>query len=373
MPDRGKLSDIELKIRSVMLALDMGECVALSKIPYQQYEQADGNGKKRLLKAKLEDICRLAGVSMTENLRCLMHEGDDRPSMHLYPDRFYCFACQSSLDLFDLMKHLLDERSFEKRRQMAERWLVAREDEAAVAVTYAPVVDTKSAELIAMINRYGQPADANPYCMAYLRSRGITPETARRIGLLCYENPYTNDRFLAVPCGAKHYVVRVYANRSGNADKYRNAGEITLFQAQSWNACRDETVVFVTESSLCAIVLAQMNFQSVALNGVNYKRLLDAADVIARKKLKIVMLCDNEEVGLQCGVKCAEAIRKLPSSFDFLYHHKLFSPETILTKHKDVNEAYAADPRQTEEALRKIEMFAQRREDEEYLPGCIAW
>ncbi|UUZ83193.1 hypothetical protein LJK88_04465 [Paenibacillus sp. P26] len=360
------------------------------------FQKTDGTTQKRWLRERLPDVLSAAGVPLDQNLTCCKHSPDKHPSMR-YDKRTYalqCFACMDrgkTLDLFDLIGLWRGLSKFSEIFKIAERLFVEDAEKPVSSLPYhkpgssggaikeRPTVSASKATAAKQPvtngstwkqgkSRIYRPLEEDLSSLRFLHQRGITRETAERFKLKWWENSKTQDRYIVIPCEGKFCVRRMYQRKSDFTPKYLNSKKcpVTLFNGKVLKTCPKNSVVFVVESALDAILLEQMGFRAVATNSAgNYKLLLEKADIIADRQLRLICLCDNDPEGKDWGLALHLGLLGTGDQMNYPVsvevHHKDFSEPSILTKYKDVGEAFKADLHETEKVLKKLEDRAMGR------------
>lgn len=361
------------RIKHVLVQAD-NKTHAFTKIPKATFLQWSGEQRKQYLRARLADVLNAAQIPLDQPIRCFVHE-DHRPSMiyNRLKQHLHCFGCMEEgrgLDLFDLAKWALGTTLFDEtfKRVMAlfVDNLVRPQGTAVMGSQDRPLVYP--------------PYHTDPDCAQFVKGRGITAQTAMRFGLRRWEDPGTKDRYLVIPCRAQFVVRRRYllvdgdpnqrkywspSNREGAAQR-----KPTLFCGRAYENADPGTVVFVVESALDALLIEQMGFASVALNGAhNGSLLLAEGPRIRSRSLILVILFDQDES--QAGQIAAQTLaRSLVSQLvDFAVCPFLdYGPGSFLCGTKDIGQAYEIDPTATEEALSEIEDFIVQTRRQRPLP-----
>lgn len=60
-------------------------------------------------------------INNNRKCKCPWHEGDNTPSLHIYPDRVYCFACGKSADIFDIVGKFTGLTNFREQKEYIMR------------------------------------------------------------------------------------------------------------------------------------------------------------------------------------------------------------------------------------------------------------
>ena len=265
-------------------------------------------------------------------------------AVKVYNDnKWYCNKCKEHGDSIDLLQHI-NKTDFEGAITIGFKMLGS-------PVNFAPVPAKKTSDK--KINNqdfrkyYAECAGrlSDEEAVAYLKSRGISYETARR--LFVGYDPQSDPAFapggegemryprkrIIIPTTASHYVGRsIDADQSHN--KVNNkGGSPGIFNSK---ALKDnEGVVFVVEGAFDALSIEEIGQPAVALNSTaNVKKLLTALK--KEKPSAILAVCmDNDNAG-------ENATDNLKAGLDAL--KVPYIKASISGKYKDANEALVADP-----------------------------
>lgn len=145
----------------------------------------------------------------------------------------------------------------------------------------------------------------NPEAVAYLASRGVSLETARKFGL-GYDKA---TRGIVVPyLGTDWYYMRRYIEPRGANKAYKpptgEVGNMPLFNADAL----DGEAVFVVEGEFDALAVLELGFPAVGINGTSgVERYVKALEARASKPVTVVMM-DNDQRGKEAADKLAERL-----------------------------------------------------------------
>ena len=334
--------------------------IPVEKISQEDYKKL--KDQKGFLREKFREVLRLAKVPIDEHLRCFIHE-DHNPSMVFNRGKhhLHCFSCHDDgqgWDIFDLMGFIFDEPKFANKRRLVERMFVAGVAEQ----TMQPAESfQKATEAVKGVYK---PYHTDPECVEFIKKRGITAETAVKFGLRWWEHPRTQDLYLVIPVKQKFVVYRRYkiVNGDPTQKKYmypHNPDQLPdkkpkLFNAQIMDTCAEYSVIYVVESALDAIIIAQMGYHAVAINSTGNADLLrEALPFIKEKRLIVALLLDNDEDGLRCAKDLAAELKSTGIMY-YRHHYPDTGLLSYLSKSKDVGEAYVTDAEHTEQVLALI-------------------
>lgn len=395
------------RVRAVCERLNSGESAGISRIPFDQYSMASDKDQKYLLKSKLLDVLEAANVPLDRLIHCPVHD-DHTPSLQYFHNKhgFHCYACHEgesqTWDMYDLLGLLFDITVFWEKRRWAERMLVeqgggsrqrsstsgsrssgcrSRGKRAATSKGSGGQIRRKDVGWWAVKpnalestspktsnTRIYKPFDTDPDCAAFLTSRGISAETASRFGLMWWEHPNNQDRYVVIPCEQRFVVRRRYQLVNGRADRWKyyspsnpdKKPELSprLFNARYLTVCGSNELIFIVESALDALLIEQMGFHAVSLNGLAGGVLLEKVDILQEKRLSLMLLLDNDKdtTGENRAFRIGIVLKDRGIRFGLNMYRKT-GPGSFLSGFKDVGEAFVADADQTKRALKEIRGF----------------
>lgn len=181
----------------------------------------------------------------------------------------------------------------------------------------------------------------DPRAAAYLSGRGISLDTARRLGLGFdpeadpAESGYKWPRIIVPTCGS-HYIARATEERDGVPRKLNpKGGSPALFNGQALKDAKPGDVVFVTEGAFDALSIIEAGGQAVAYNSAaNVKRLL--IDPLKNKPSEAVLaICGDAD---KAGEEAVKAITDGLKDTE-----QLFIVVDVNSGKKDANEALQAE------------------------------
>ncbi len=359
------------KVKTILKKLNNGEIKNFPLISREEFEGANANEQIRLLKGKLGDILKTANIPLDRNILCPFHS-DNAPSMMYNKEKsdLHCFGCMEpgeTRDVFDLISLLLRKSSFIEQKFTAIELLVEGGKEitenmrikkssnytnSSCAKMDFPNSARRSFVSTKTNNRIYIPAWEDPDCMRYIAERSITFESAKKFNLRCWT--YQNKKYLVIMCDDRFQTRRIFKGDSNGYGKYWNKGEVSLFNSKCLDEALEGECIFLVESALDAILIEQLGYKAIAINGVNnYSKILSKADVIKKKNLKIIVLFDNDKEGLNKGDMLSNELYKKELWF---YQHIYYKDGygSFLSQFKDVSDAYVSNEIKTLKAIDEI-------------------
>lgn len=305
-------------------------------------------------------------------------------------DRFKCFKCGVSGDVFDLIG--IAEGIEEKREQLERAAELAgvnlqdaprtqpRPKPAPVVTDYSQGIAQQEAYLKACRKRLKeQPTEE---VRSYLQSRGYTLQEAIELGLgLDPEHPkawkdsagnWGSGARLVIPwTGSSYYHIDRAIDPRAAAVKYskpraEEVGRQPLYNPQF----TDHKCVFVVEGALDALPIALLGYNSVALGGAS--NVNGFVSTVAERHYSgaVIDLLDADQAGREAAQKLEEALQDTQAVT--VRAERYLDPETGLYagKYKDIGDLFAADREQLAETLESLQAVAldtlNARRAEEY-------
>lgn len=201
----------------------------------------------------------------------------------------------------------------------------------------------------------------------YLSSRGISTETANRLGLgydlVCNPLRETHPestlrwRALIIPVSKSNYVVRNTDLQATGKDRYKNVGKSTPYRARK-ALTEAQLPIYVVEGELDSISILEVGGEALGLGSTsNYTQLVKIIEGGLRPTQPLVLALDNDEAGRTASEKLAKELDRLQVKY---YIYNPFGGA------KDANEALLTDREAlTKEVTQTADQLAQIAEAEE--------
>lgn len=262
---------------------------------------------------------------------CPFHEGDRSPSFTIYPNMtYFCFGCRA---WGDAVKFLVDYKNIpvyqaleyvgeEARKRVVKRTIKVSN----VSETYRYLYDV--AEL------YHAFLKETPGAISYLRYRGLTDETIDSFkigftdgGVLNYNNSTAYDYAIGRNIGLldelgseilghriiipnilnSHKLCDFMVGRTVTKDKLKYLGLRIPKPIYGLLDVADSHIVFIVEGQFDWLMLRQWGYPAIVVGGTH----IQSYNLIALRSKKVVIVPDNDKVGLEAAQRIAE---KLPQS-----------------------------------------------------------
>ena len=292
----------------------------------------------RPAKKKGTYICPLCGNGSGEDGDGMQISSKDPERVHLK-----CFKCSFYGDIIELIKQekglASDAEAFAAARSFFNVTIDGQEDPGKVQKVQ-PVQEAQKVDYLPYMQQMAANLEA---AEGYLSSRGLSLDTARRF-LLGYDVRFSQGtggkywRALIIPTSRNSFVARNTAADADKADRYRKAGEVSLFNSKALHNA-EKRPVFITEGELDALSIIEAGGMACGLGSTSNTRKL--AEYLKEKPTESTLLLalDNDEAGKKATEdlekKLTEAGKKAGIDFEAV---------TIYGSAKDANEALCGDP-----------------------------
>ena len=316
--------------------------VLTNKIVADKFNQADDKTRKIVLNAAFGMAFEKVAGNVNHNFTCFNADHEDRtPSMVFDKAKghFHCFGCMDygeNFDGFDVIGAAYGFTSFKDCYSKAVELFV--DNPSAVIPNERPKGDLfPKAMYRTLKNPFYTPIQNDPDGLAYLKSRGISRNTAVKHGVMTWEYEgwlflvFVNDNGSVVRRRfAKTADAAMYANQP---DKWWNQkGQGGYFNLRAVEKAKEKNeIVFVTESAIDALTVLECGYHAVGLNSVNrLSGMLQESNYPY-----LVGLFDNDDIGRN------KAALFKQRGFCVAEYDEETTP--FLRQYKDVNEALTAN------------------------------
>ena len=281
-----------------------------SNVTYYSEEQV----KQSLIAADIDIKFELENDLM---IFCPFHNNSRSPAGEVSKETgiFWCFSCQESKELVEVIMHATKRSYFESMRlidsKADKRNLIDQINSTLEKVTTFVQYD------LDMIEKLHNNVFENQKAIEYFKSRGITKDSVER-----YKLGYsTSQDMVTIPVYSPDGICLGFVGRSIQGKRFKNSTNLpkskTLF-----NLSRNKRVdkVFVVESSFDAIRIEQVGGHAVATLGATISK--EQRKLLKQYFNQVIALGDNDEAGQNMSNKLLTdlgydkcIIAKLPSSF----------------------------------------------------------
>jgi DNA primase len=229
---------------------------------------------------------------------CPFHNNYRSPAGEVSKDTgmFWCFSCQESKDLTEVIMQITKRSYFESMRlidsKADKRNLIDQINSTLEKVTTFVQYD------LDMIEKLHNDVFKNQKAIEYFKSRGITKDSVER-----YKLGYsTSQDMVTIPVHSPDGICLGFVGRSIEGKRFKNSTDLpkskTLF-----NLSRNKRVdkVFVVESSFDAIRLEQVGAHAVATLGATISK--EQRKLLKQYFNQVIALGDNDEAGTNMSNK----------------------------------------------------------------------
>ena len=247
---------------------------------------------------------------------CPYHNNFRTPAGEVSKTRgtFFCFSCQETKDLVELVMHVSNRTYFE-----AIRFINGRGKETNIEQVVNKALLTipdyiAFDELI--IKRLNNQALNSPRAISYYQGRKITKDSLIKFNLGYSEK----QDMVTVPVHSPDGLVVGFVGRSIEGKEFKNTPKLPKSKVLfNLHRVKTSSVVYVVESSFDAIRLDQCKLPAVATLGANVSN--TQIDLLQKYFNNIIVIADNDEAG---GNMKDRVIEKLKSRVSVIQLEKQY-------------------------------------------------
>ncbi len=300
-------------------------------IAKQKFLDSENIFEKIKEKTNIVDIVeRYGGVKLDRNYHCrcpFPAHNDKNPSfsVNVKDNYFQCFGCGKAGDSIAFVSEMLGFEPIESAKRIAHDFNISiyskqstTEHSTNDKVVRQKDLESKSidvtvkvpdAESVARLQGYVKRCLEDVELTNFFTKRGLSKETIKRFCL-----GYDKEKDVVIMPYNKqltYYCSRCVQGKEFKKPSTEQAGAEPIFNANALNAT---SPIFVVESIICAMSIAQCGGVAVALGGVQSSRLIDCL-VQKECELPLIIALDNDKAGKEATKKLCEQLSKL----DFPY------------------------------------------------------
>ena len=235
---------------------------------------------------------------------CPYHNNFRTPAGEVSKTRgtFFCFSCQETKDLVELVMHVSNRTYFE-----AIRFINGRGKETNIEQVVNKALLTipdyiAFDELI--IKRLNNQALNSPRAISYYQGRKITKDSLIKFNLGYSEK----QDMVTVPVHSPDGLVVGFVGRSIEGKEFKNTPKLPKSKVLfNLHRVKTSSVVYVVESSFDAIRLDQCKLPAVATLGANVSN--TQIDLLQKYFNNIIVIADNDEAGGNMKDKIIEKLK----------------------------------------------------------------
>jgi DNA primase len=262
---------------------------------------------------------------------CPYHNNNRTPAGEVSKESglFFCFGCQTTRSLIELIMHMTNRTYFE-----TVRFIKSKETETNIEAVVNKALHqmpdfVQYDELL--IKRLCKQAIDSPRAMTYFEGRRITKESVVKFDLGYSEKQDS----VVIPMQSPDGMSIGFVARTIEGKEFKNTPGLPkskiLFNLHRVKASK---IVYVVESSFDAIRLDQVGFPAVATLGANVSS--SQIELLKRYFTGVVLVADNDEAGAIMSERLTEKMGNLVT---------VISPDK---KYKDIGDM-------TDDEIRKLE------------------
>jgi len=235
---------------------------------------------------------------------CPFHNNYRTPAGEISKERgtFFCFSCQTSKSLPELVMYVTQKTYFESIR-MIESFTTESNISSTIDSLLQDQPEYVSFDEL-MIRRLNQQALDSPRAMRYYEGRRISENSVKKF-LLGYSD---KQDMVTIPMHSPDGAVVVgFVARSVEGKEFKNTPKLPKSKILfNLHRAKKHSTVYVVESSFDAIRLDQNGLASVATLGANVSR--TQTDLLTKYFNSVIVVADNDEAGKEMQAKISERL-----------------------------------------------------------------
>lgn len=214
---------------------------------------------------------------------------------------FFCFGCQTTKNLTELIMHTTGRTYFE-----TARYIKSKEKESDISAVVNKALYTKP-EFVQydelLIKRLNVQALESPRAIRYFEGRKITKESVTRFSLGYSEKQDS----VTIPIHSPDGMTIGFVARTVEGKEFKNTPGLPKSKVLfNLHRIKSSDTVYVVESSFDAIRLDQVGFPAVATLGANVS--VSQIELLKKYFNNIVLIADNDEAGQIMSEKLVERL-----------------------------------------------------------------
>ena len=314
--------------------------------------QNEANQAKEYLKEQLVDYLEQMNIDVRRNFICLNPDHEETTPSMSYDKRrnkVHCFGCRVDYDIFNLIgiEYGLDD--FQSQFNKAcELYDVKVEQNYTAKPKRARALKNERESEVSIMDTisYYKECEKSVHRTSYFKSRGLSDETIKNFSL-GYD---ATERRAIIPVTREFYISR---SVSGKGFHNPSGVKSTIYH----KTVKDRNKpIFVVESAFCALSIAEVGGNAIALNSTNNSpQLIELIKEQALYELRFVLSLDNDKTGREATYNLMNELRKLNvECIDY----------NVSDEFKDPNELLVADPSRLKANVEEAEQAFDKYLDE---------
>lgn len=270
--------------------------------------QNQANQVKEYLKEQLVDFLEERNINIRKNFICLNPEHlESTPSMSYDARRnkVHCFGCGADYDIFNLIgiEYGLDDfqSQFNKACELYDVEVGQIHTTKPKSVR-TPQNKRESEDVKMSTIDYYKACEAAVHQTSYFKSRGLSNETIKNFSL-GYD---ATERRAIIPVTREFYI-----SRSVRGKGFHNPSGVKSTIYHKTVKDRNKPI-FVVESAFCALSIAEVGGNAIALNSTNNsQKLIDLIKKESLYELRFILSLDNDKTGHETTCNLMDELQKM--------------------------------------------------------------
>jgi DNA primase len=237
---------------------------------------------------------------------CPYHNNNRTPAGEVSKESglFFCFGCQTTKNLTELIMHTTGRTYFESIRYIKSKEVEADLEAVVNKALYAAPDFVQYDELL--IKRLNKQAIESPRAMSYFNGRRITEESIIKFDLGFSEKQDS----VIIPMQSPDGMTIGFVARTIEGKEFKNTPGLPKSKILfNLHRVKSSKVVYVVESSFDAIRLDQVGFPAVATLGANVSS--SQMKLLEKYFNNVVLVADNDEAGSIMADRLTEKLGSL--------------------------------------------------------------
>jgi DNA primase len=237
---------------------------------------------------------------------CPYHNNNRTPAGEVSKESglFFCFGCQTTKNLIELIMHMTGRSYFESIRYIKSKETDVNLEDVVNKALYAAPDFVQYDELL--IRRLNKQALDSPRSVSYFEGRRITKDSMAKFDLGYSEKQDS----VIVPMHSPDGICIGFVARTIEGKEFKNTPGLPKSKILfNLHRIKSSSFVYVVESSFDAIRLDQVGFPAVATLGANVSS--SQMKLLEKYFTNIVLVADNDEAGSIMADRLTEKLGSL--------------------------------------------------------------
>jgi len=237
---------------------------------------------------------------------CPYHNNNRTPAGEVSKDSglFFCFGCQTTKPLIELIMHTTGRSYFESARYIKTKEIEVNISDVVNKALYAAPDFVQYDELL--IRRLNKQAIDSPRAMSYFEGRRITKDSVAKFDLGYSEKQDS----VVIPMQSPDGMTIGFVARTIEGKEFKNTPGLPKSKILfNLHRVKSSKMVYVVESSFDAIRLDQVGFPAVATLGANVSS--SQMKLLEKYFNNVVLVADNDEAGSIMADRLTEKLGSL--------------------------------------------------------------